>query len=189
MGGMGGPEHGHATSSRGDGAAALWAIERSGGFLGHHPTPRLIPRLELSPTLTGLNWGQLSDGARLLTAADGERCDEDHNRDQGRWTGYSPSSSLAASPPASPMRSTETTCSSSAVSNTITPWVDRPAMRMPVTGTRISCPPSVTSMSSSLSSTGNEATSEPLRALTAMAAMPLPPRPATRYSNEELRLP
>jgi hypothetical protein len=44
------------------------------------------------------------------------------------------------------MCSTDTTCSSSAVSNTITPWVERPAMRMPSTGQRISWPLSVTSM-------------------------------------------
>lgn len=44
------------------------------------------------------------------------------------------------------MCSTETTCSSSAVSNTITPWVERPAIRMPSTGQRISWPLSVTSM-------------------------------------------
>ena len=59
----------------------------------------------------------------------------------------------------------------------------------PSTGTRISWPPSVTSMISSLSSTGNEATSAPLRSLTAMATTPLPPRPVTRYSNDEVRLP
>ena len=51
------------------------------------------------------------------------------------------------SSPSSPMRSTDTTFSSSAVLNTITPCVERPAMRMPFTGQRISCPPSVTSMS------------------------------------------
>ena len=39
------------------------------------------------------------------------------------------------------MCSTETTRSSSAVSNTITPCVERPTMRMPSTGTRISWPP------------------------------------------------
>ncbi len=38
----------------------------------------------------------------------------------------------------SPMCSTDTTCSSSAVSNTMTPWVERPATRMPSTGQRIS---------------------------------------------------
>ena len=38
----------------------------------------------------------------------------------------------------SPMCSTETTCSSSAVSNTITPWVERPAIRISSTGQRIS---------------------------------------------------
>jgi len=68
-------------------------------------------------------------------------------------------------------------------------WVERPAILIPATGTRISCPPSVTSMISSLSSTGNEATSAPLRSLTAIAATPFPPRPATRYSYDELRLP
>src|SRR6185437_6286446 len=51
---------------------------------------------------------------------------------------YSPSSSLS--------RSTETTCSSSAVLSTITPCVERPARRMPETGVRISLPWSVTIM-------------------------------------------
>src|SRR6516162_2459550 len=43
-------------------------------------------------------------------------------------------------------RSTEATRSLSAVENTITPCVARPAMRMPSTGQRMSWPPSVTSM-------------------------------------------
>ena len=51
---------------------------------------------------------------------------------------YSPSSSLN--------RSTDTTRSSSAVLSTITPCVERPAMRMPDTGVRISLPASVTSI-------------------------------------------
>ena len=57
----------------------------------------------------------------------------------------------SASASASPIRSTETTRSCSAVWNTMTPCVVRPAMRMPATGTRMSWPPSVTSMISSLS--------------------------------------
>ena len=56
--------------------------------------------------------------------------------------GYPPFSS-----PSSLIRSTETTRSPSAVSNTITPWVERPAMRIPSTRVRMSWPPSVTSMS------------------------------------------
>src|SRR5664279_3753658 len=51
------------------------------------------------------------------------------------------------------MCSTDTTCSSSAVSNTMTPWVERPATRMP--------------------STGNDATSLPLRSFTDTATMRL----------------
>ncbi|MNL65139.1 hypothetical protein D3C87_1894310 [compost metagenome] len=57
------------------------------------------------------------------------------------------------------------------------------------TGTRMTWPPSVTSMSWSESTAGKEATSLPLRSLTTMATMPLPPRPVTRYSNEDVRLP
>jgi hypothetical protein len=49
---------------------------------------------------------------------------------------YSPLPPLPFSA-SSPMCSTDTTCSSSAVSNTITPWVERPAIRMPSTGQRI----------------------------------------------------
>lgn len=44
----------------------------------------------------------------------------------------------SSSSSASLMRSTETTRSSAAVSNTMTPWVLRPAMRTPSTGTRMS---------------------------------------------------
>src|SRR5262249_17365084 len=43
-------------------------------------------------------------------------------------------------------RSTEATRSLSAVENTITPCVARPAMRIPSTGQRMSWPPSVTNM-------------------------------------------
>src|SRR6266481_6939276 len=89
----------------------------------------------------------------------------------------------------SPICSTDTTCSSSAVSNTMTPWVERPAIRMPSTGQRINWPLSVTSMIWSESSTGNDATSLPLRLLTDIATMPLPPRPVVRYSYDEVRLP
>ena len=87
------------------------------------------------------------------------------------------------------MCSTDTTSSSSAVLNTVTPWVERPTMRMPPTGQRINWPLLVTSMIWSSSSTGNEATSLPLRPFTAMATMPLPPRPVVRYSNDDERLP
>ena len=71
----------------------------------------------------------------------------------------------------------------------MTPWVERPAIRMPSTGQRINWPLSVTSMIWSLSSTGNDATSLPLRPLTDIATMPLPPRPVVRYSNDDERLP
>jgi len=95
----------------------------------------------------------------------------------------------SSGPSSSPTRSTETTCSPGAVLMTMTPWVERPALRMPCTGQRINWPPSVTSMIWSLSSTGKEATSGPLRSLTAMATMPLPPRLVMRYSYDEVRLP
>ena len=68
------------------------------------------------------------------------------------------------------------------VRKTRTPCVLRPATRTSSTGQRMSWPPPVTSMIWSLSSTGKEATSGPLRSLTTMATMPLPPRPLTRYS-------
>ena len=55
-------------------------------------------------------------------------------------------------------------------------------MRMPATGVRISLPWSVTSMTWSLSSTGNEPTIWPVLAVSDMATMPLPPRPVVRYS-------
>src|SRR5262245_17638757 len=93
------------------------------------------------------------------------------------------------SSPSSLIRSTETTRSASAVSNTITPWVERPAMRIPSTRVRMSWPPSVTSMSWSWSSTGNEAITRPVVLVSAMATIPLPPRPVVRYSYDEERLP
>src|SRR3984885_313054 len=101
---------------------------------------------------------------------------------------YSPLPPLPFSA-SSPMCSTDTTCSSSAVSNTMTPWVERPAIRIPATGQRISWPLSVTSMIWSESSTGNDATSLPLRPFTDIATIPLPPRPVVRYSNDDERLP
>ena len=97
------------------------------------------------------------------------------------WTGAEPYSPPFSSP-SSVSRSTDATFSPSPVENTITPCVERPAMRMPSTGQRISWPPSVTSMIWSVSSTGNDATSRPFFSVIAMATMPLPPRPVVRYS-------
>ncbi len=69
-------------------------------------------------------------------------------------------------------------------------------MLISATPQRISWPPSVTSMSWSDSSTGNDATRRPIlgrnlpsRSRLSMATMPLPPRPVVRYSYEEVRLP
>ncbi len=87
------------------------------------------------------------------------------------------------------MCSTETTCSSSAVSNTITPWVERPAMRMSSTGQRINWPFIGHQHDLIAVLDRNDATSLPLRLLTDIATMPFPPRPVVRYSNDELRLP
>jgi len=53
---------------------------------------------------------------------------------------------------------------------------------MPSTGQRINWPLSVISMIWSLSSTGNDAASRPVLPVTAIAVMPLPPRPVVRYS-------
>src|SRR5579859_3401088 len=90
----------------------------------------------------------------------------------------------SASPPlASPsIRSTETTCSSSAVRKIVTPWVFRPTMRIWPTGTRISWPWSVTSRISSASSTGKAATSRPPRLERSWAIRPWPPLPVRRKS-------
>ena len=63
----------------------------------------------------------------------------------------------------------------SAVLKTRTPLLARLVKRMPSTGTRMSWPPLVTSITSSSPATGKEATSAPLRWFTAMATMPLPP--------------
>ena len=62
-------------------------------------------------------------------------------------------------------------------------------MRMSSTPQRITWPAPVTSITSSPSSTGNAAATGPLRSFTAMAVMPLPPRPVSRYSNDDVRLP
>jgi hypothetical protein len=89
------------------------------------------------------------------------------------------------------MCSTETTRSPSEVLNTRTPFDARLTMRMPSTGTRMSWPPLLTSMISSETSTGNAATKGPisLSLVGSVARMPLPPRPETRNSNEDERLP
>jgi hypothetical protein len=48
------------------------------GFLRHVRTPASHPTLGAVSTLTELNWGQPSTGARFLTTAHGEWCDDDH---------------------------------------------------------------------------------------------------------------
>ncbi len=91
----------------------------------------------------------------------------------GLWRAYS------SSPPSSSlMRSTETTRSPSAVSNTITPWVERPAMRMPLTGQRMSLT-AVGDQHDLVSLLNREGGDEfaDSSAVIAMAVMPLPPRP------------
>src|SRR5262245_10390576 len=95
----------------------------------------------------------------------------------------------SSSSPSSDSRSTETTRSSSAVLSTITPCVERPAIRMPDTVVRISLPASVTSITWSASSTGKEPTMRPVFFVSDMATIPLPPRPVVRYSYEDDRLP
>src|SRR5262249_42784268 len=112
---------------------------------------------------------------------DRSRSNDQHQRDHEERGEQLPIHYPPFSSPSSLMRSTETTRSSSAVSNTITPWVERPAMRMPSTRVRISWPALVTSISWSSSSTGNEATSLPVFGVIAIATMPLPPRPVVRY--------
>ncbi len=77
---------------------------------------------------------------------------------------------------------TETTCSPSATSNSVTPWVLRPAIRMSSTGIRITWPRSVTSITWSSSATGKAATTGPLRLEVSMLMIPCPPRLVTRYS-------
>src|SRR6185312_2711267 len=109
-----------------------------------------------------------------------------HQRDEQKRGEQVPVHGAYASPSSSLSRSTETTRSSSAVLSTITPCVERPAMRIPATGVRISLPWSVTIMIWSASSTGKDATSRPvlpriffepfLPSRIDMATMPLPPR-------------
>ena len=82
----------------------------------------------------------------------------------------------------SPIRVTDTTRSPSSTRSRVTPWVLRPAMRTLWIGVRISWPPSVISITSSLVATGNDATTAPLRVVISMLAMPEPPRPVVRYS-------
>ena len=71
---------------------------------------------------------------------------------------------------------------------TMRPWcssavrVAGARLRHAVSDITITWPPSDTSMIWSACSTGKDATSEPLRSLTTMAVMPLPPRPDCRYS-------
>src|SRR5262249_2636534 len=89
---------------------------------------------------------------------------------------------VPGAPSVSAIRVTETTRSPSSTRSRVTPWVLRPAMRTSRTWVRMSWPPSVISMISSLAATGNDATTLPFRAVTSMLAMPEPPRPVARYS-------
>ena len=87
------------------------------------------------------------------------------------------------SSPSSESRSTETTRSSSAVSNTITPCVERPAMRMP--STRRADQLAAVGDQHDLVARPRPGTRRPARPVlpvTDIATMPLPPRPVVRYS-------
>ena len=78
------------------------------------------------------------------------------------------------------MAATDTTRSSSATLNTLTPMVLRAAILTSSTGQRISWPPSVTMMISASSATGKQAVIARFFSPMSMVQMPLPPRPVTR---------
>ena len=78
-------KHGHAAlagrASRAEGgrpSAILFAYSRVSGLPRACFNSASHPTLGAVSALTGLNWGQLSDGARFLATVDGERCEEDH---------------------------------------------------------------------------------------------------------------
>src|SRR5665213_34189 len=91
----------------------------------------------------------------------------------------SPASS-SPSPATSGRRATDTTCSPSPTRKITTPTLPRRAMRMSLTGQRITMPPSVTSMIWSLGPTEKTATSASLRRVRSMLLMPWPPRRCAR---------
>src|SRR4051794_287597 len=112
------------------------------------------------------------------------------NAGRGAYVPSPPSPTSSASPASPSMCSTETTRPPSAVLKTRTPFEARLTMRMPSTGTRMSCPPSLTSMIWSEVSTGKAAASGPISSIFvgSVARMPLPPRPEVRNSKDEERL-
>ncbi len=103
--------------------------------------------------------------------------------------GIAPASGGSGMSSSAGIRSTETTSSLGPVRKMVTPCVPRPATRMPSTGHADELAAVGHQHQAVAVSTGKEATSLPLRALIAMATMPLPPRPVTRYSKDEVRLP
>src|SRR5438067_2266554 len=104
--------------------------------------------------------------------------------------------SASASPP-SPFsasssfttRATSTTRSPGVRFMTLTPWVLRPEIRIPSTGTRIMIPFLVIIMSSSSGSTSLSATMSPVLSDRLRVMIPRPPRCCTRYSSSSERLP
>src|SRR6266516_838073 len=103
-------------------------------------------------------------------------------------------SSSPPSPPFSPTsslttRATPTTRSPGVRFMIFTPWVLRPEMRIPSTGTRIMMPFFVIIMSSSSGRTSFSATMSPVLSARLSVMMPRPPRCWTRYSSSSERLP
>src|SRR2546426_2042765 len=103
----------------------------------------------------------------------------------------------ASSSPSSPVssssslttRATSTTRSPGVRFMIFTPWVLRPEMRMPSTGTRIMIPFLVIIMSSSSGRTSFSATMSPVLSPRFSVIMPRPPRCCTRYSSSSESLP
>src|SRR2546425_9238206 len=103
----------------------------------------------------------------------------------------------ASSSPSSPVssssslttRATSTTRSPGVRFMIFTPWVLRPEMRIPSTGTRIMMPFFVIIMSSSSGRTSFSAMASPVLLVRLSVMMPRPPRCWTRYSSSSERLP
>src|SRR5690348_148763 len=108
----------------------------------------------------------------------------------GAGAASSPSSSSPFSVSSSfTTRATSTTMSPGVRFITFTPWVLRPEIRIPSTGTRIMIPFLVIIISSSSGGTSFRATMSPVFSLRFRVMIPRPPRCWMRYSSSSERLP
>src|SRR5262249_35761169 len=158
--------------------------ERSLTVVAGDADDEAIHQLHRAPDDVGMAIGDRVKGAGIDPYA--RRCHRSpaslcQQRPSARLSAGSSGAPLPSSSDSSGSRATDTTRSPSPTLKITTPWLRRRAMRMPPTGQRITMPPSVTSMTSSLSPTGKTATTaSPSRRRRSMFSMPCPPRPVIR---------